>query len=140
MPKGPQGQKRPADSIGCAVLVGKIATGEVEEEVAYATSSLKRGSAGGKARAQRLSVGERKTIGAAGAAARWSTKERVGMTERDRLMAALFDRPDKEHIDVKFMVGSALDIQSEPFCAKAADMIDAMHNGVGDEDFAENFA
>ena len=31
MPKGPNGQKRPADAIGLAVLVGRIATGEVED-------------------------------------------------------------------------------------------------------------
>jgi hypothetical protein len=30
MPKGPQGQKRPADVIGNAVHVMQIATGEVE--------------------------------------------------------------------------------------------------------------
>jgi len=28
MPKGPQGEKRPADAIGLAVMVAKIATGE----------------------------------------------------------------------------------------------------------------
>ncbi|WP_209427310.1 histone H1 [Pararhodobacter sp. SW119] len=32
MPKGPKGEKRPADAIGLAVLVGKIATGEVEDK------------------------------------------------------------------------------------------------------------
>ena len=31
MPKGPNGEKRPADAIGLAVLVGRIATGEVED-------------------------------------------------------------------------------------------------------------
>jgi hypothetical protein len=31
MPKGPQGQKRPADVIGAAIMVAKIATGEIEE-------------------------------------------------------------------------------------------------------------
>jgi hypothetical protein len=31
MPKGPNGQKRPADAIGLAVMIGKIATGEVVE-------------------------------------------------------------------------------------------------------------
>jgi hypothetical protein len=31
MPKGPTGQKRPADAIGLAVMIGKIATGEIEE-------------------------------------------------------------------------------------------------------------
>jgi hypothetical protein len=32
MPKGPQGQKRPADAVGLAVLVGRIATGAAEDE------------------------------------------------------------------------------------------------------------
>ena len=32
MPKGPRGEKRPADVIGAAVMVAKIATGEIAEE------------------------------------------------------------------------------------------------------------
>lgn len=32
MPKGPQGQKRPADVVGNAITVAKIATGEIEKE------------------------------------------------------------------------------------------------------------
>lgn len=33
MPKGPRGEKRPADDIGLAVMmIGKIATGEIEDE------------------------------------------------------------------------------------------------------------
>ena len=28
MPKGPKGEKRPADAIGLAVMIDKIATGE----------------------------------------------------------------------------------------------------------------
>ena len=32
MPKGPKGEKRPADVIGAAVKVMKIATGEIEED------------------------------------------------------------------------------------------------------------
>jgi hypothetical protein len=31
MPKGPKGEKRPADAIGVAVMVRKIATGEIED-------------------------------------------------------------------------------------------------------------
>jgi hypothetical protein len=31
MPKGLDGQKRPGDLIGAAVMVGRIATGEVED-------------------------------------------------------------------------------------------------------------
>ena len=33
MPKGPNGEYRPADVVGCAVKVAQIATGEVEEGV-----------------------------------------------------------------------------------------------------------
>jgi hypothetical protein len=32
MPKGPQGQKRPGDVIGAAIMVAKIATGEVDDD------------------------------------------------------------------------------------------------------------
>ena len=32
MPKGPKGEKRPADAVGLAVMVAKIATGEVEDK------------------------------------------------------------------------------------------------------------
>ena len=31
MPKGPNGEKRPVDAIGLAVMIGKIATGEVDD-------------------------------------------------------------------------------------------------------------
>ena len=43
MPKGPRGEKRPADAIGRAVHIAKIATGEVEDEresVASAAAQL----------------------------------------------------------------------------------------------------
>lgn len=30
MPRGPKGEKRPADVIGAAVMIGKIATAEIE--------------------------------------------------------------------------------------------------------------
>ena len=33
MPKGPKGEKRPANVIGTAVKVAKIATGEIEEDL-----------------------------------------------------------------------------------------------------------
>ncbi len=32
MPRGPRGEKRPADVIGTAIMVGRIATGEVEDQ------------------------------------------------------------------------------------------------------------
>jgi len=69
MPKGPKGQKRPADVIGCAVHVAKIATGEIEE-----TPIRPKGSIGGKARAQLLSSSERSEIASLAAKRRWQKK------------------------------------------------------------------
>jgi hypothetical protein len=34
MPRGPKGEKRPADVIGNAVHVMRVATGEIEEKAA----------------------------------------------------------------------------------------------------------
>lgn len=31
MPRGPEGEKRPADAIGNAVMIARIATGEIED-------------------------------------------------------------------------------------------------------------
>jgi hypothetical protein len=37
MPKGPKGERRPADVIGAAITVAKIATGEIEDNPSKAT-------------------------------------------------------------------------------------------------------
>ena len=74
MPKGPQGQKRPADVIGNAVKVMRIATGEEEEEYEDdgkdpAAKAL--GAKGGKARARKLTPEQRSEIAHLAAEARW---------------------------------------------------------------------
>ena len=55
MPKGPQGQKRPADVIGNAAHVMRIATGEIVEKAAPKSAAAELGSKGGKARVATLS-------------------------------------------------------------------------------------
>lgn len=61
------------------------------------------------------------------------------MTNQERLMAALFDNPQREHIDIKFFVGGGVDISNEDFCAQAVSMIEQMDAGVdADETFEEN--
>lgn len=76
MPKGPQGQKRKADVIGNAVLIGKIATGEESETVtAPKSAAAEMGAKGGKARAAALSRKKRKEIATAAAASRWKSKK-----------------------------------------------------------------
>ena len=74
MPRGPQGQRRPADVVGCAVHVARIATGEIEETKTTAPRQplkAKGGRAGGKARAASLAPERRSEIARAAAAARW---------------------------------------------------------------------
>ena len=40
MPKGPRGEKRPADVIGNAVKVAQVATGEADEEIEDSSGKL----------------------------------------------------------------------------------------------------
>jgi len=77
VPKGPQGQRRPADVIGNAIRVAKIATGEAEEDMPaspVADSSRRGGLRGGKARAEKLSPEQRKEIAVKAATARWTKR------------------------------------------------------------------
>lgn len=75
MPKGPKGQKRPADVISNAVRVMKIATGEIEEtltEDGKSKAAVELGRKGGLARAQGLSTRKRRAIAKKAALARWN--------------------------------------------------------------------
>jgi hypothetical protein len=47
MPRGPKGEKRPADVIGNAVHVMRIATGEIEDNPSKAPKRAKGGKIGG---------------------------------------------------------------------------------------------
>lgn len=71
MPTGPNGQKRPADVIGAAVLVARIATGEIQEQNKPRSRKVNSGLAGSKARAEKLSPEARSEIAKKAAAARW---------------------------------------------------------------------
>jgi hypothetical protein len=59
-----------ADTVGCAVTVMRIATGEIEETDYRQPSKRKGGLAGGKARANKLTSEKRSEIARRGAAAR----------------------------------------------------------------------
>jgi hypothetical protein len=74
MPRGPKGEKRPADVIGNAVHVMRIATGEIEETpepIRSAAAEL--GSKGGKARAEAMTPARRAAIAKKAAKARWKS-------------------------------------------------------------------
>lgn len=69
MAKGPRGEKRPADVIGAAIKVAKIATGEIEDD--RTAPRANGGKIGGKARAAKLSSEQRASIAKKAADKRW---------------------------------------------------------------------
>lgn len=78
MAKGPRGEKRPADVIGNAVKVMKIATGEEHEELTddgKDKAAVSLGRRGGKVRAERLTSTQRSDIARRAARSRWKDKE-----------------------------------------------------------------
>ena len=81
IPKTPTGAERPADVIGNAVHVMRIATGEVEDVKTLpdpAKEHMRRGGLkGGKKRAKKLNARRRKEIAAKAARARWSRKRHL---------------------------------------------------------------
>lgn len=75
MPRGPKGERRPADVIGNAVKVMRIAVGEESDDAPddgknKAAQAL--GKLGGAARAKGLTAQRRKEIGKIAARKRWS--------------------------------------------------------------------
>lgn len=75
MPKGPKGEKRPADVIGAAVMIGRIATGEIEDEApddGKNKAAQELGRKGGAARAKSLTKEKRSEIARNAAKKRWS--------------------------------------------------------------------
>lgn len=75
MPKGPKGEKRPADVIANAVRVMQIATGEAKEEFEADDGKDKAAQAlgrkGGAARAASMTPERRAEIARKAAAKRW---------------------------------------------------------------------
>ena len=78
MPRGPKGEKRPADLvIGAAIMVGKIATGEVEDKMTddgKNQAAVALGRMGGQARAEGMTAKRRKEIAKKAAASRWKDR------------------------------------------------------------------
>jgi hypothetical protein len=79
MPKGPRGEKRPADVIGGAVKVMRIATGEESEDREDAPTpspAAQLGKLGGAARAKKLTAKRRAEIARNAATRRWGASKK----------------------------------------------------------------
>lgn len=75
MPTGPKGQKRPADVIGNAVRIMRIATGEESDDViddGKDANAKALGAKGGKKRAENMAPERRAEIAKKAAASRWN--------------------------------------------------------------------
>jgi hypothetical protein len=74
MPRGPKGERRPADANQRVVMVARIATGEIEDKVTddgKNAAAVALGRMGGAARAKGMSAKKRKEIASNAAKARW---------------------------------------------------------------------
>jgi hypothetical protein len=83
MPRGPKGEKRPADAIGNAVMIGRIATGEIEDlttDDGKNAAAVALGRMGGKARAEGMTAKRQKEIAKKAAKSRWG-KARPPLSE-----------------------------------------------------------
>jgi hypothetical protein len=76
MPRGPKGEKRPADVIGNAVHIMRIATGEIVESAPSVTEKrVHAGQRGGLARAKVVGPQKRTEIAKKAAVTRWKRKK-----------------------------------------------------------------
>lgn len=83
MPRGPKGEKRPADVIGNAVKVMRLATGEETEALTddgKNAAAVTLGRMGGKARAEGMSAKRRKEIAKKAAKSRWRNRQKESAT------------------------------------------------------------
>lgn len=121
MTKGPNGEKRPADAIGCAVTVARIATGEEHDAGYVSKNRRKSGVAGALARAQTLTAQERSEIATQAAAARWRKGEKEMNDLCSLPLHSLLSGEGRELQNIKFLVGSAP--TREGMCAEATRVI-----------------
>jgi hypothetical protein len=77
MPRGPKGERRPADVIGNAVHVMRLATGQITDDVpspedeGKSAAAVELGRLGGRARAKKMSKKQRTAAARNAAKARW---------------------------------------------------------------------
>ena len=77
MPRGPKGERHPADVIGNAVHVMRLATGQITDDVpspedeGKSAAAVELGRLGGRARAKKMSKKQRTAAARNAAKARW---------------------------------------------------------------------
>lgn len=132
MPKGPNGQKRPADSIGMSVMVAKIATGEEEDTSYVSKNRRKSGVAGAKARTKSIDAKRRSEIAKGAAKARWSQEEatmNINQSACDAVAALYKKKQANGLVDVKFFVDDTYKATKEAVCKEVLRLEEALEKG-----------
>ncbi len=131
MPKGPNGQKRPADTIGMSTMVARIATRE-EEDTSYTSQNRRKsGIAGAKARMKNTSAEERSEIATKAAEARWKTQEATmnnPINACDAVATRYSQKQSDGLVDVKFLFQNKEEATVDDACAE----LEALHVAIRD--------
>ena len=139
MPRGPNGEKRPADAIGLAVMVGRIATGEEVDATLASKNRRKSGIAGAEARMKNTSVAQRSQIATLAASARWKKEEATMNADHNACdtVAAIY-RAKEGLLDVKFLFQNRTEASLFEACKELATINEAIRDGKAtDLDFGD---
>jgi hypothetical protein len=71
MPRGPRGEYRSADVLGCAVTVVRLSVGDMDEKLTKPFGKLRNGHVGAKVLAESLTDERRREVARKAAAGRW---------------------------------------------------------------------
>lgn len=132
MPRGPKGEKRPADVIGAAIKVAKIAVGDIADDIKASSGRVRSGKAGGKARAAILTNDEKKAAATVAASARWDKERRRVMDNKDecQALAQRFQGMASEGlVDVKFFLRSLDEALKSQVCGEVESVYEALEAG-----------
>ena len=123
MPKGPNGEKRPADAIGCAVAVARVATGE-DHDAGYVSKNRRNsGVAGAKAREKSVGPERRSEIATLAAKKRWRKGEKEMEMSGAIALRTLLSEGGRSLVNFKFLAGTGRDLCEDDMCAEAARVI-----------------
>ncbi|MGH6857529.1 MAG: hypothetical protein ACRECP_07805 [Methylocella sp.] len=115
MTSGPQGQRRSPDAIGCAVVVARIATGEVTEKLKPSSGKDRSGKADSKARAPLMTMIHRRhflrraTLLLAVAAPALSTPANVALAQQQTPGKAILKRSEARTVVTQYVEKMAQD-------------------------------
>lgn len=123
MPRGPNGEKRPADAIGCAVNVARIATGEQADTAYVSKKRRKSGVAGAKARNEAMTADQRLSIATHAAQTRWHQKEGKDMSSGAAQLSSLLFDEGRELVNFKFLPGNGRGLTADQMQEEAARVI-----------------